>query len=93
MFQERAEPGPIICMLTTDSVVIILVISLLSHSPYAYRMMDDQKSDCQAFSIAHAMRAGPESVLQYLFALRKNNAIVLLSRVCIIHKGIYRKGL
>lgn len=51
------------CVLTTDSVVTILVISLLSHSPYAYGMMDDQKADRQAFRIVHAVRTGPESVL------------------------------
>lgn len=63
MLQERAEPGPIMCVLMTDSVVTILVMSLLSHSPYACGMMDDQKADRQAFSIVHAVRTGPESVL------------------------------
>lgn len=79
------------CVLTTDSVVTILVTSLLSHSPYVDRVTDDQKSDRRAFSVARAVRAGPESVLPYLFVLRKDNAIVLLSRVCIIRKG-YRKA-
>lgn len=84
-----AEPGPITYMLTAGSLVM-LVISLLSHSPYAFCMMDDQKSDRQGLSAVHAVRAGPESGLHYLFVPRKSHAIILLSRFCIMHKEYWK---
>lgn len=58
-----AEPGPIMCILMTDSVIITLAMSLLNHSPYAYCVMDHQKSDHWAFRIVRVVRAGPESGL------------------------------
>lgn len=84
-----AEPGPITYMLTAGSAVI-LVISLLSHSPCAFCMMDDQKSDHRGLSAARAVSAGPESGLCYLFMPRKSHAIILPSRFCIMHKEYCR---